>query len=362
MKNIQNKSYDEKNTEGKVVKMNNKKLHIELIRIIAIVMVALNHSDLFYTYYSNTENSITFSVSLFISSICKINVPLFMMITGALLIPKAETWRNILKKRVSRMLVVLVFFSGLMYGLQCFVWNQNVFSISEFIRKLFTNDIQTSYWYLYEYIGILVMLPFVGVMARNLDRDCMKYFLELAIIFKVGLSVLGLFIEYSIPIDLFVLENSVFYVLMGYYLENTVGEDECKKISYIKLILGVAISICVTIVMVLTDKGMRGEYHENVLSIMTPVMAALIYIGIRKICIDYSNMKFANILKFLGSCTFGVYLLEHIGQKVFIKMYLELCDRTFGVIACLIYVICILVFCFGVVGIVKKMKLLDKII
>lgn len=342
--------------------MENKKLHIEGIRIIAIVMVVLNHSDLFYTYYANTENRITFIVSLVISSICKVNVPLFMMVTGALLIPKAETWREILKKRVSRMLVVLVVFSALMYGLQCFTWNQNVFSLSEFIRKLFTNDIQTSYWYLYEYIGILVVLPFVGVMARNLDCDCMKYFLKLGIIFKVGLLVLGIFVKYSLPIDFFILENSVFYVLLGYYLENRITENECKKISYIKIVSGVVISIGMTIVMVLSDKSMTGEYHENVLSIITPIMSALMYIGIRKICIDYSNMKFASVLKFLGSCTFGVYLLEHIGQKLFIKMYLWLCDRTVGVIACSVYIMCILIFCFCIVGIMKKMKIFDKFI
>ena len=69
----------------------NKKLHIEMLRIIAVVMVVLNHSDLYYTYYTNTDSVLTFSVSLLLSCICRINVPLFMMITGALLIPKAES-------------------------------------------------------------------------------------------------------------------------------------------------------------------------------------------------------------------------------------------------------------------------------
>ena len=48
-----------------------------------------------------------------------------------------------------------------------------------FVEKLLKNEIQTSYWYLYEYIGILMMLPFLGAIARNVDLDCMKYFLGL---------------------------------------------------------------------------------------------------------------------------------------------------------------------------------------
>ena len=35
------------------------------------------------------------------------------------------------------------------------------------MEKLLKNEIQTSYWYLYEYIGILMMLPFLGAIARN---------------------------------------------------------------------------------------------------------------------------------------------------------------------------------------------------
>ena len=168
-----------------------------MLRIIAVVMVVLNHSDLYYTYYTNTDSVLTFSVSLLLSCICRINVPLFMMITGALLIPKAESWSVIFKKRISRMLVVLVAFSALMYGLQCFAWNQDTFSAMAFVEKLLKNEIQTSYWYLYEYIGILMMLPFLGAIARNVDLDCMKYFLGLGLIIKVGMSIVGQFTGYS---------------------------------------------------------------------------------------------------------------------------------------------------------------------
>ena len=172
-----------------------------MLRIIAVVMVVLNHSDLYYTYYTNTDSVFTFSVSLLLSCIGRINVPLFMMITGALLIPKAESWSVIFKKRISRMLVVLVAFSALMYGLQCFAWNQDTFSAMAFVEKLLKNEIQTSYWYLYEYIGILMMLPFLGAIARNVDLDCMKYFLGLVLIIKVGMSIVGQFTGYSMPMS-----------------------------------------------------------------------------------------------------------------------------------------------------------------
>ncbi len=69
------------------------------------------------------------------------------------------------------------------------------------MEKLLKNEIQTSYWYLYEYIGILMMLPFLGAIARNVDLDCMKYFLGLVLIIKVGMSIVGQFTGYSMPMS-----------------------------------------------------------------------------------------------------------------------------------------------------------------
>ena len=336
----------------------NKKLHMEMIRIIAIILVVYNHSDMYYTYYTHTENMITFSSSLLISSICKVNVPLFMMITGALLIPKAETWREILKKRVSRMLIVLIVFSTLIYGLKCFVWHQDVFSVGKFIEQLLTGEIQESYWYLYEYISILVMLPFLGAIARNIDGDSWKYFMGIGIACKVGVAVITFFTGYSSPFNFFILQNNVLYVLLGYYSEKVITDERCKQESYGKIVMGFMISILFTAGMVLADKRMSGEYHEYVLSILTPVMALFIYIGLRKFFIEHACDKTAGIIRSLGGCAFGIYLLEHIGQKTFLWMYLWLADRTFGILACSIYVLCILMFGFIGTVILKKTKIM----
>lgn len=339
----------------------NKKTHIEILRIIAIILVVLNHSDLYYTFYANTTNTITFGGSLLISSVCKMNVPLFMMITGALLIPKEESVKVIFRRRISRMVIVTICCSFLMYLLQCFAWEQNVFSISEFVHKVLTNDIQISYWYLYEYIGILMMLPFVGTLARSLSDDFLKYFMGLALVFKVGVNIVGVFTGYSLPLHFFVLEDSVFYVVLGYCLENKSFID-FRKFTYMKWVSVLGICILACMALVLADKMVNGVYNEGALSALTPIMAATLYGGIRKYCMEHPQLKTDAFFQTLGSCAFGIYLIEHIGQKVFLKMYLWLCTRTFGIIACSVYVICILGGALACTLIIKKIKIVKKFI
>lgn len=339
----------------------NKKTHIEILRTVAIILVLLNHSDLYYTFYTNTANVITFGASLLVSSVCKMNVPLFMMITGALLIPKVESVKTIFRKRILRMLIILICCSLLMYLLQCFAWRQNVFSFSEFMKKLLTNDIQVSYWYLYEYMGIVLMLPFVGALARNLSDEGLNYFVGLALVVKVGMAVVGVFTGYSLLFHFFVLEDSVFYVVLGYYLENRFSVG-LRKLTYLKYIMAFLTCIFMCMVLVIADKRISGAYHEEVLSIMTPIMAALLYVLIRKCCMEHPHMRLTAFFQTVGSCAFGIYLIEHIWQKVFLRMYLWLCTKTFGVVACTVYVICIFGGAFVCTMVMKKIKIVRKFI
>ncbi|MDY5700578.1 MAG: acyltransferase family protein [Lachnospiraceae bacterium] len=331
-----------------------KKVYLEWVRVIAILLVIFNHSDLYYTFYSNTDNLITFICSLLTSTICRINVPLFMMVTGALLISREEDWKMVIKKRVVRMVMVLVLFSFLLYCLQCLVWNQGTFSLINFGQRLMQKDIQPSYWYLYEYLGILLLLPFNRVLARNLSENMIRYLLILCSILKVGgafANTLGLLV---LPIDLFILNDSVFYILMGYYLENRIEESRYSKLSYGTISLGILVGIILTSVLVVGNRQLLGGYQEAVLDVFRPIIVIPFFALIKKMGIACTNKSLQDIIEKIGGCVFGMYLVEHIGQKIFLPLYLVLCEKTFGVIACCIYVMCIFAFSLSLTLVLRK--------
>lgn len=339
-----------------------KKVHLELLRIIAIVLVFLNHSDLYYTFYTNTENIITFMSSLLISSVCRANVPLFMVITGAVLISKAESWREILKKRVSKIIIIILVASACMYILKCFVWQQNTFSVRDFFVRLITNEIHVSYWYLYRYLEILLMLPIIGLIARNSDKEVRKYLMGIGCIGLILMPIVTKITGFNLPIRFFVIDDTIFYVLLGFYLENNIPKKVYKKISSLHIVIGITISVFITVVMVVLEKYYTGKYLENTLNIMVPVIVVLVYLGSKKIVESGISIRVAKRISFLGRYVFGMYLIEYLGQKIFIKLYLWMCDRIFGVIACSVYVICILISTFLIVFGLKKIKFIGKYI
>ena len=74
--------------KARMGKEKNKEVYIEVLRIVAVFLVIFNHTDGYFLYYSNTENPLTWWFSFLGSVLCRINVPLFVIISGALLLGK----------------------------------------------------------------------------------------------------------------------------------------------------------------------------------------------------------------------------------------------------------------------------------
>ena len=71
------------------------------------------HSALFIRFY--IQHGVQYAVSFFLSLVCKAAVPLFYMVSGALLLGKNESFGELARKRILRIVAVIVIFSLLYY-------------------------------------------------------------------------------------------------------------------------------------------------------------------------------------------------------------------------------------------------------
>lgn len=145
-----------------------KKIHLELLRIIAVYLVVLTHTGKRgFMYFTTLEPSVIYFVTMLIPVICNIAVPLFFMISGATLIGKDESPGQIWRRRIPRHLAVLVLASLMMYvyyGLK----DDALLSVADFLRALYTQNVIVPYWFLYGYLAFLILLPFLRRMIRGL--------------------------------------------------------------------------------------------------------------------------------------------------------------------------------------------------
>ena len=86
-----------------------KKYYLEAVRITAVLLVMYNHSAPFMSFA--TQHGVQYAVSFFRSLVCKAAVPLFYMVSGALLLGKNESFGELARKRILRIVAVIVIFS-----------------------------------------------------------------------------------------------------------------------------------------------------------------------------------------------------------------------------------------------------------
>ena len=206
-----------------------KDISTEVIRILAIILVIFNHTDGYFLYYSNTGNPITWWFSLTGSILCRSDVPLFIMITGSLLLDKKESVREVYTKRIRRIGIILILFSLFYYILNVCRNVEKEFSLSDFIKGLLNGSIQESFWYLYLYLGLLLVLPLLRKMAVSCKNSELRYFLFLQIALETGAGVFSFLTGIEVNSNLYVLNIYVFYLLAGYYLGKRINMDLVEK-------------------------------------------------------------------------------------------------------------------------------------
>ena len=155
-------------------------------------------------------------------------VPVFFMITGALLLdPDKEIgWKKI-GRYVKRMALVLCTW-GLAFCVLQRVFMERSISPSLIVCSvidLLSNKGFSHLWYVYDLIGIYLMLPMLRAWtATSGDRDQRTL---LAVLFVFTCVVPTINTAFGLELSIFLwLSSSVFYVMLGYYVHNKIELDK----------------------------------------------------------------------------------------------------------------------------------------
>lgn len=287
-----------------------RKIHLELIRLIAIFLVIYNHTRANgYDLYKYTSGTVTGYASLTMSVLCKIAVPLFFMISGSLLLGKEESLKTFFKKRVLRIISVIVIFSFLQY-LRLVIAGKETFNIMSFVIQSFCTDIIVPYWFLKAYLGYLLLVPLLRKIVKDRDSSVFNYLLVLGFI-KICINVLWFSTGYVPNVEIVAVSDIIYYPLLGYYLDNT---DVTSAYSFFNKSINTA---CTFIFLYFANIVMAYSYlvrHQTIndyaLTVFGPAMVPLFFCIIKLINIKSDRAK--SVISNMGSCVFGVYLIEDV--------------------------------------------------
>lgn len=332
--------------------------HIEILRVIAICFVVFNHTwTSGFMLYSAVGRSYRYYYPLvFLSILCKIAVPVFFMISGALLLGREESYKEVYAKRIARILLALILFSFVEYCYKLAMGAESAgaafravaekFHPAEFLRGIYSEEQAAAYWYLYAYLAFLVMLPLLRKMVRMMRAEDYRYLVVVQLLIVGVFPILEYLLwggEYALQKDfniVLVTTDCIFYPLMGYALEHVLDKRRYtgKNVLFLTAAGMLAIAVCCVLTtnrMQVTGDKTAAVFHNTL--IVLPACAA--YFTAKFLCEKYrlpAWIKKATAT--VGSTVFGIMLLEDILRKELTGIFECLKPRVGIFQACVVWV------------------------
>lgn len=143
-------------------------------RVLAILGVVLIHScgAVFYNY-GKIPNNYWLSANL-LDSLARVAVPLFVMISGALLMKSGDMYSvnfKVIGRRIVRVLVPLIVWSMVYLWWVDFNTPNKTINPVEWLQKFLSQPVMYHLWFVYMIIGLYIMLPIMQVIFHACENN-----------------------------------------------------------------------------------------------------------------------------------------------------------------------------------------------
>ena len=326
--------------------MNNKRIiYLDVVRVVACLMVIIQHSPM--PSFGDVNSSL-YSATYFLSYPC---VPLFFMVSGALLLPVENSSGSLLfiRKKLSKILFPTLFWT-FFYFLIRIVKDQPI----EWINILsipFSPQGHGVLWFMYVLAGLYLIAPIISHWLRQSSKKELEFYLVLWFI-TLSFTHLDSVIQISEGYynALCYLGGYIGYFVLGYYLHTYKKDLGGGKFQFTIILLIVPIIIYGTCKYI----GMEVAFSAY-LSLFTASMSISWFIGIEMLMSKYLIVDdMAHVVEIISNLSFGIYLM-HIYFLTEISW--KLCDylQLIGVLQILLTVMVTFALSFLVSWMISKL-------
>lgn len=289
--------------------------YFDILRVIAILSIILCHSTRMFGLH-NYSNLIS-AIPGLLNIVGTVGVPIFFMISGALLLNREYTLKDFFKKRFSRILYPAFFWISItIIGIYLFFKPESIFKL------IFGIDRYT--WFIWVMIGIYLFVPVINSFIREYGLKGVEYFLLIWII-TICLQTFYSYPFYKLELSYFA--GYIGYVVLGYYLAN----KDLKLNKLVLAFLGFVLFFVFTIAHMIISYYQISYISIDNLSITSVLASTGMFLMIRyltqyfesKGCKTYEkikNGKVGELIFLISTCSYGMYFANSFVIRI-IKLF-----------------------------------------
>lgn len=299
-----------------------RQYHLDYLRVFASIAIILLHvtaQNMSYVELAGTE----WNIYNICNSASRWGVPVFVMMSGALFLPREIPTETLYKKYISRMAIAYV------------VWSAFYAIVDPIVNLIFTEGYQITLteiignfisgavhlWFLPMIIGLYMCIPLIKQLTKN--DNLIKYFLLLSLVFcfiktQAELVVTNL-LSGSVQ-TIFENVNTLFknfninlvlgytsYFILGFYLNKTHVNKKHRTIIYILGVIGLVSTILLNLA-ASKNAGKSLETFYSAYSINVLLMSMAIFVWFKYNA--KGNERLNKIIVKLSKYSFGAFLVH----------------------------------------------------
>ena len=315
---------------------------LDFLRILAAFLVIVNHTNS-HVFKALTPADSQWHWSILWYYVSKTAVPLFIMISGACLLGKRDSYAK-MGRRILRTVLALVLASYLYFLWDAWVnyglWPRAV-DFGALFGKIWRGEVTDGFWYLPLYLGLLLTLPLWQRMASAMEKRDYEYLMALTFTVGAAWPLLSHYVPVlALPKYLDQLVPCAYLGLFfaGHYLVKY-REPRRNSVLLAAVSLVLLLAVCWALTRLEFDRVEPGTVYwfmDERTAPALPVIAASLSLFWLARCI-FGSRRSGWLLTELGGCAFGIYLLQDLLiAESKNRLFLPLCEKlpAFGAALC----------------------------
>ena len=320
----------------------------DILRVIAMMMVIVVHVSNVYSRSYGIIGDKSFIISLCFNTISRISVPIFLMISGALLLDREFNQKKYLKRIIKYLLLIIVW--DIIYLVWEYYYLGNTYHQ---LYKLIFEPYRAHLWFLYTILVLYIIQPLLKIILEK-SSSTIKYLLLFIWFTLSSLSIVN-----STLATTFTIFSYIGFFVIGKYLYNFIKNNDLKKYN-ILCILTIIISITTSIILNYSFSHRYNRFYNLFFAYRTPfIILSSISLFILVIS-NYQKNSVPTTIERLSEVSLGVYLIHGMFLDITVKLfYYQGINSLIG-----IPIFSIIVLIGSVVStlVIKKIKYLNLII
>ena len=207
------------------MKQSKRIFYYDVLRAIAIIGIVFCHASISFVSKPNMMNLNYFIISSVFDCFRDFSIPIFVMLSGALLIGKKDTLTDFFKRRLSRLFIPFIFWV-VIYAIYSFIFIRHSIDLN-YALDIFLGapgTLGVAFWFVW-----MIVLSYVGIFIINkaiqwgnskyggFDKKFISLLTLISLLFIACVSY-SLFNPYSSRIVYFV--SFLTYIVIGYFIAN----------------------------------------------------------------------------------------------------------------------------------------------